>query len=91
MYGENTAWLHAMHAVTVVPTADFVLASTFMALNALRIQTTSVLPLHSCSMPCTLLMLMVLRTLLNARLRYVTWVEMICHSGLIEVLPGLEL
>ena len=37
--------------------------------------------------------LMVLRTLLNAWLRHVTWLEMVLHSGLIEVVPvnGLEL
>ena len=34
---------------------------------------------------------MLFNTLLNAWLRHVTWVEMILHSGLIEVVPGLEL
>ena len=35
----------AMHATTVVPPGDLVLADAFMALIASRIQTTSVLPL----------------------------------------------
>ena len=35
-----------MHATTVVPSDDLVLANTFMALTALHIQTTSVLPLQ---------------------------------------------
>ena len=34
---------------------------------------------------------MVLKNLLNAWLRHVSWVEMILHSGLIEVVPGMEL
>ena len=41
VYKENTAWLHAMHAISVVSTGEFLLADTFMVLTALHIQTTS--------------------------------------------------